>query len=276
MLQRPLGTLVIASAAIDDVTAWGLIAIASAAAGGAAHLSVGLTIALTVVFAAVMGIVVRPLLGRVATAFGEGGRLPIGWVVVIFAGVLLSAYTTEQIGVAIIFGAFVMGTIMPRYAGLTEDVSRRLDSFVATVLLPLFFASTGLNTNMLLLNRGELILITVALCAVAIVGKFGGAMIAAPHGLPWRDSAVMGALLNTRGLTELIVLNLALQRGVISQALFAALVIMALVTTFMSRAAAATGSTATTRSVHRRDDALASCAPAADERPEATDRSTRS
>ena len=235
MLQRPLGTLAIASAAIDDVTAWGLIAIASAAAGGAAHLSVGLTIALTVVFAAVMGIVVRPLLGRVATAFGEGGRLPIGWVVVIFAGVLLSAYTTEQIGVAIIFGAFVMGTIMPRHAGLTEDVSRRLDSFVATVLLPLFFASTGLNTNMLLLNRGELILITVALCAVAIVGKFGGAVIASRlTGLGWRDSAVMGALLNTRGLTELIVLNLALQRGVISQALFAALVIMALVTTFMS------------------------------------------
>jgi K+:H+ antiporter len=235
MLHRPLGVLAIASAAIDDVTAWTLIAVASAAAGSAGGFGVGGTIALTGVFAAAMVVLVRPLLGRVAVAFSETGRLPVGWIVAIFAGVLLSAYVTEVIGVAIIFGAFVMGTIMPRHAGLTEDVTRRLDSFVATVLLPLFFASTGLNTNMLLLGRPELLLITLLLCVVAIGGKFGGTVLAARvGGVSWRDSSVLGTLLNTRGLTELIVLNLALERGVISQALFAALVVMALVTTFMT------------------------------------------
>ena len=235
MLHRPLGTLAVASAAIDDVTAWTLIAVASAAAGSAAGLGIGGTIVLTVAFVVVMGTVVRSLLSRVATAFSETGRVPIGWIVAIFAGVLLSAYVTEAIGIAIIFGAFVMGMVMPRNAGLTEDVTRRLDSFVATVLLPLFFASTGLKTNMLLLNRPDLVLITVLLCGVAILGKFGGTLLASRvSGLGWRDASVMGALLNTRGLTELIVLSLALERGVISQALFAALVVMALVTTFMT------------------------------------------
>ena len=235
MLHSPLGSLAISSAALDDITAWMLVALASAAAGTAANLSVGATILLTVLFVLVMATLVRPLLARVAVAFGETGSVPVGWIVAIFAGVLLSAYITETIGVAIIFGGFIIGTIMPRDAGLTEDVTRRLDSFVATVLLPLFFASTGLNTNVLLLNRSDLILITLLLIGVAIVAKFGATLLAGRvTGLGWRDASVLGSLMNTRGLTELIVLNLALQFGVISIALFAALVVMALVTTFMT------------------------------------------
>ena len=161
--------------------------------------------------------------------------MPGGWVALIFAGVLLSAYATEQIGIALIFGAFVMGLIMPRHAELTEDVTRRIEDFVVTLLLPLFFAYTGLRTNIGLLDRPELWLMTLVLLVVAIVGKLFGAAIAARlTGFDWRASAVIGTLMNTRGLTELIVLNLALEMGVISEALFAMLVIMALVTTFMA------------------------------------------
>ena len=124
---------------------------------------------------------------------------------------------------------------MPRHAELSEDVTHRIEDFVVALLLPLFFAYTGLKTNIGLLDRPELWLMTVVLIAIAIFGKLVGAMLAARFtGFAWRSSAVIGTLMNTRGLTELIVLNLALEKGVISEALFAMLVIMALVTTFMA------------------------------------------
>jgi Kef-type K+ transport system membrane component KefB len=235
MLKRPVGALVLACAAVDDVTAWFLIALATAVAIAGSGAEVLRTIALAVVFCLGMAFAVRPLLARVSTAFDEAGRVPGGWVALIFAGVLLSAYATEEIGIALIFGAFVMGLVMPRHAGLTEDVTHRVEDFVVTLLLPLFFAYTGLRTNIGLLDRPELWAITGVLLAVAVVGKFGGAALAARFtGFNWRSSSVIGVLMNTRGLTELIVLNLALEKGVISDALFAMLVIMALVTTFMA------------------------------------------
>ncbi len=235
MLKRPVGALALACAAIDDVTAWILIALATAVAVAGGPGAVVTTIALAVVFCLLMGFAVRPLLARVSQAYDEAGRVPPGWIAAIFAGVLLSAYTTEEIGIALIFGAFVMGMIMPRRAELTEDVTRRVEDFVVTLLLPLFFAYTGLRTDIGLLDRPALWLLTLVLIAVAIVGKLVGAMVAARiTGFDWRSSAVIGVLMNTRGLTELIVLNLALEAGVISEALFAALVIMALVTTFMA------------------------------------------
>jgi hypothetical protein len=170
-----------------------------------------------------------------ATAFDEVGRIPNGWFSAIIVGVLLSAYITEEINIAFIFGGFVMGMIMPRHARLTEEFTRRIEDFVVTLLLPVFFVYTGLRTNIGLLNRPELWLITLALIAIAILGKLAGAAIAArTSGMSWRESAVVGTLMNTRGLTELIVLNLALSVGAISNVLFAALVIMAIVTTLMA------------------------------------------
>jgi Kef-type K+ transport system membrane component KefB len=235
MLKRPVGALALACAAIDDVTAWFLIALATAVAVAGSGMEVVRTVALAIAFCLVMGLAVRPVLARVSAAYDEAGRVPGGWIAAIFAGVLLSAFTTETIGIALIFGAFIMGMIMPRHAELTEDVTRRVEDFVVTLLLPLFFAYTGLRTDVGLLDRPELWLITLALIAVAIVGKLVGAMVAARlTGFGWRASAAIGTLMNTRGLTELIVLNLALEAGVISQALFAMLVIMALVTTFMA------------------------------------------
>jgi Kef-type K+ transport system membrane component KefB len=235
MLKRPLGALALSAAAVDDVSAWFLIALATAVAGAGSGVAVLETVGWAAAFCLVMAFAVRPIVGRAAVAYDEAGHIPGTWITVIFAGVLLSAIATETIGIAVIFGAFVMGLAMPRHAGLSEDVTRRVEDFVLTLLLPLFFAYTGLRTNVGLLGSGQLIAITLGLCALAIAGKYGGTLIAARViRLPWRQSAVLGALMNTRGLTELIVLNLALSTGAISQALFTALVIMALVTTFMA------------------------------------------
>ena len=237
MLKRPVGALALACAAIDDVTAWFLIALAIAVAtAGRRRATCSQTIGLAVAFCLFMAALVRPLLGRVSTALRRGRPRARR------AGSRRSSpasccrpTSTEEIGIALIFGAFIMGMIMPRNAGLTEDVTHRIEDFVVIVLLPLFFAYTGLRTDIGLLDRPILWLITLVLIVVAIVGKLFGAMIAARvTGFDWRASAVIGTLMNTRGLTELIVLNLALEKGVISNALFAMLVIMALVTTFMA------------------------------------------
>ena len=235
MLKRPVGALALSAAAVDDVSAWFLIALATAVAGTGTGLDVAVTIALTAAFVVGMVLVVRPALARAAIAYDEAGRLPGTWLTIIFTGVLLSSVITQQIGVAIIIGAFVMGLVMPRHAGLSHEVTERVEDFVLTLLLPLFFAYTGLRTDIGQLGRSQLILITLGLVAVAIAGKFGGSVIAArTMKLPWRESAAIGALMNTRGLTELIVLNLALDKGVITPALFTSLVVMALVTTFMT------------------------------------------
>ncbi len=235
MLKRPLGSLVIGSAAIDDVTAWFLIALATTIAVSGTLGDVAKTIGEAAAFTLLMWFVVRRILARMGTAFDEVGRIPSGWLAAIFIGVLLSAYVTEEINIAFIFGGFIMGVVMPRHARLTEEVTRRIEDFTVTLLLPLFFVYTGLKTNVGLLDRPELWLIALALIAIAIVGKLAGAAIAARVcGLDWRASAAVGTLMNTRGLTELIVLNLALDAGAISNALFAMLVVMALVTTLMA------------------------------------------
>jgi hypothetical protein len=235
MLKRPVGALALGCAAIDDVTAWFLIALATTVAVSGSFGEVAKTIAEAIAFVLVMAFGVRPIIARLSTAFDEVGRIPGGWIVAIFAGVLLSAFVTETINIAVIFGGFVMGMVMPRNARLTEEVTRRIEDFVVVLLLPMFFVYTGLRTNIGLLNQPVLWLITGGLIAIAIVGKLAGAAIAARvSGFDWRASAVIGTLMNTRGLTELIVLNLALERGAISNALFAALVLMALVTTLMA------------------------------------------
>ena len=235
MLKRPVGALAIGCAAIDDVTAWFLIALATTIAISGSFGEVAKTVGEAIAFVLVMAFGVRPIIARLSTAFDEVGRIPGGWIVAIFAGVLLSAFVTETINIAVIFGGFVMGMVMPRNARLTEEVTRRIEDFVVVLLLPMFFVYTGLRTNVGLLNQPILWEITIGLIVLAIVGKLAGAAIAARvSGFDWRASAVIGTLMNTRGLTELIVLNLALERGAISNALFAALVLMALATTLMA------------------------------------------
>lgn len=235
MLTGPVGSLTIGCAAIDDVSAWFLIALATTIAVSGSFGVVVRTIAEAVAFVLVMALVVRRVLARMATAFDEAGQIPSGWFAAIVVGVLLSAYITEAIDIDVIFGGFIMGMAMPRHARLTEEVTRRVEDFVVTLLLPLFFVYTGLKTNVTLLDRPELWLITAGLVVLAILGKLAGAAIAARVcGFHSRASLVIGTLMNTRGLTELIVLNIALEVGAISSVLFAALVIMAVVTTLMT------------------------------------------
>ncbi|MBV9606646.1 MAG: cation:proton antiporter [Solirubrobacterales bacterium] len=235
MIKRPLGSLAIACAAVDDVTAWFLIALAVTIASSGTFGDVAKTIGEATAYTLVMVLIVRRVVARMATAFDEVGRMPGAWFAAIVIGVLLSAYVTEEINIAFIFGGFVFGMIMPRHARLNEEITRRIDDFVVTLLLPVFFVYTGLRTNVGLLDRPELWLLTLLLIAVAILGKLAGAAIAARvTGYSWKESSVIGTLMNTRGLTELIVLNLALDVGAISNTLFAMLVIMAVVTTLMA------------------------------------------
>jgi Kef-type K+ transport system membrane component KefB len=247
LLRRPVGALALAAAAIDDIVAWSLLALAVALApqladaGGAAVAPRGPLDALSVVtlagvFAAVMFLLARPLLNRLSDAYDEAGHIPAAWLITILVGVLVSAFAAQQVGVAAIFGAFVMGVIMPRRRELTLELSHRIEDFVVIVLLPVFFVIAGLNADIgALLRDPALWVVTAGLTAVAIVGKYVGATVAArASGSDWRTANTIGALMNTRGLTELIVLIVGLNAAVISQSLYSALVVMAVVTTVMT------------------------------------------
>jgi Kef-type K+ transport system membrane component KefB/nucleotide-binding universal stress UspA family protein len=235
MLKRPVGALAMTDAAIDDVTAWTLLALATAIAGSGSLAHAGKVIGLAAVFTAALIVIGSRVLSRMSTAYDEVGQFSVLWLGTIFVCVLLAAYTAQQIGIAAIFGAFIFGLIMPRRAGLTDEVGRTFEKFVVLVLLPLFFAVTGLKTHVGALNRPELWLLTLLVIALAVAGKFAGASLAARwSGLSLRESAAIGALVNTRGLTELIVLSIALDLGVISNLIFTMFVVMALVTTFMT------------------------------------------
>jgi len=235
MLKGPVGAMSLTVAAIGDVSAWALLALALALARSGSGFAALVVIGWTSLFVLFMVLAVRPFLGRAAVAYAEVGQLPILWTGTIFVAVLLSSFAAQRAGVAPIFGAFVMGWVMPRNAGLTTDVSRRIDDFVGIILLPLFFAVNGLQVDLTGLNNGLLWLLTLGLLGIAVVAKGGGGFAAARWiGFSRRDSGVIGALLNTRGLTELIVLNIALSSGAISAKLFSMLVVMALVTTAMT------------------------------------------
>jgi len=236
MLHSPVGAMSIGSAAINDVIGWFLVALAIAVGGSGSTSTVLRTIALALVFSALMVGVVRLWLARAADVYEEAGRLPQTLTAIVLGGIVLSAWITHEIGVSVIFGAFIMGAIMPRHAGLTEDVTRRMEDVVVVLLLPLFFVVTGLKADLgALVDRPELVLLTVAAIVVAIVAKgLGAALAARATGMDWQESAVLGTLMNARGLTELVVLSLALEIGAITPAMFTALVVMALVTTFMA------------------------------------------
>jgi Kef-type K+ transport system membrane component KefB len=227
-----LGVIAISCAAVDDVSAWCLLAIvagvAQAQAGRAA-----VTIGLSVAYIGFMFAVVRPVVKRVVRRQELTQRLGQNGAAVVFVGLLLSALATEFIGIHAIFGAFLLGAVIPHDSRLSRDLTTKLEDLVVVLLLPAFFAFTGMRTQIGLVAGAENWAICGLVIAVACVGKFGGSAVAARlSGLPWRDSAALGILMNTRGLMELIVLNIGLDLHVISPTLFAMMVIMALVTTF--------------------------------------------
>jgi Kef-type K+ transport system membrane component KefB len=226
--RTPLGALALACAAVGDVAAWCLLAAVVAIVRGGSPVRVVTTVVLAVVFTAAMAGVVRPLLARWIDAVSESLALPV-----LLAGIMLSALATNAIGIHPIFGAFLFGAIMPRSAARMRQAAERMESVTVTLLLPLFFVVTGLQSRFGLLgSNGRLWAWCALITAVAVGAKLGSTSVAARlTGLGWRESLSLGTLMNCRGLTELVVLNIGLQMKVISPTVFAMLVIMTVVST---------------------------------------------
>jgi Kef-type K+ transport system membrane component KefB len=231
MSRSELGVIALTCAAADDVTAWCLLAFVV----GVVQSQVGsalLVAVYTLGFIAIMFFVIRPAVAGLVRRRGGGASPGQGTVALVLVGLLLSALATERIGVHAVFGAFLFGAIVPRESGLPRVLTGRLEDLVTILLLPAFFAFTGMRTEIGLVSGAAEWAMCLLIIVVATVGKFGGTLVAARlTGMNWRAAAGLGILMNTRGLMELIVLNIGLDLGVISPALFTMMVIMALVTT---------------------------------------------
>jgi Kef-type K+ transport system membrane component KefB len=231
-----LGSTAITCAAVDDVTAWSILAFVVAIARATSMGSSALNLALVLVFIAIMIWGVRLALphwiGKSTLERDEPSKSVLAIVICVVVG---AALTTEIIGIHALFGAFLAGAIMPETAGFRRKLSVRVENFSSVLLLPLFFAFTGLRTQVGLLNDVQGWLLCLGIIAVATVGKLGGSAIAARwSGMNWRESLQLGALMNTRGLMELIALNIGYDLGILSPRIFTMLVIMALVTTMLT------------------------------------------
>ncbi|HEX7613765.1 MAG TPA: cation:proton antiporter [Thermoanaerobaculia bacterium] len=227
-----LGSTAITCAAVDDVTAWTILAIIVAIGKAQSIASSGLTVLMVAAFIGfmwyVVGPAVRRIIGRGATA--TPSKNVLAFVLLMLIG---SALTTERIGIHALFGAFLIGVVMPREPDFRAALVQRLEEVSAILFLPLFFAFTGLRTQIGLLDSAEGWLMCLAVVAVATLGKLGGSMAAARlSGMGTLDAFSLGALMNTRGLMELIVLNVGYEMGILSPRIFAMMVLMALVTTF--------------------------------------------
>lgn len=229
MLRTRLGVVAVTCAAVNDVTAWCLLAfvvgVVQAKADGALLVAL-----MTIGFIGFMYFVVRPLIARMARAWDRNPTQ--GGIAVALVGILFGALTTEAIGVHAVFGAFMLGAIIPHDSTLARSLKESLENVVTILFLPAFFAFTGMRTEIGLLSGWYAWAICGLIIMVAVAGKFGGTLVAArTTGLSWREAAGLGVLMNTRGLMELIVLDIGLDLGVISPTLFTMMVVMAVVTT---------------------------------------------
>jgi Kef-type K+ transport system membrane component KefB len=235
MQSTPLGTTALMCAAVDDVSAWTLLAIAlTLIPHSGQSMSLPYRLLWLGIYLTVMVGVVRPL-GKWLVRRQNTTTLPYEVMGIILAVVLGSAAATEAIGVHPLFGAFLAGVCFPRIQHWQSALRTRLDMVVSVLLLPFFFALTGMRTRLDLLHGANMWFWTAVVLLAAIAGKMGGAVLAARWtGQTWKDACALGALLNTRGLVELIVLNIAYNAHVFSPALFTMLVVMALITTMMT------------------------------------------
>ena len=235
LIGQPIGAVAISAAAIDDVIGWTLLAVVTAFSRSGSGLSALATLGGTALYAALLLLATAPL-RRLLERRQRQGRAPRELMqTLLFCGALFSGLATEWLGVHLIFGAFLWGLAMPRNTSLQHWLTARLDLVVLRLLLPLFFAISGLNTRIGSLDRPDLWLAAALVLLVAVAGKFLGVWwVSRRSGLPPREAQALGWLMNTRGLTELVVLNVGLSLGVISQELFTMGVLMALITTAMA------------------------------------------
>lgn len=235
MTKTQLGTLTIASAANDDVTAWCLLAIVIAISKAGTFASALYSVGLAIAYIAVMFLLVRPFLKKVGEVYANREAINKTFVAFILLILIISACITEVIGIHALFGAFMAGVVMPSNIGFRKVMMEKVEDISLVFFLPLFFAFTGLRTQIGLINSPELWGVCALLVAVAIAGKLGGCAIASRLvGESWKDSLTIGTLMNTRGLMELVALNIGYEMGVLPPSIFVILVIMALVTTFMT------------------------------------------
>lgn len=235
LLRTRVGAVAITCAAVDDVTAWCILAFVVSIARATSLADGVRTTLLAVGYIVLVLRVVRPLVERLAARSANKEGLSQNLVAMTLLLLLLSSWTTELIGIHALFGAFIFGAVVPKQNGFAQLLADKLEDLVVVLLLPLFFAYSGLRTQIGLLDSAEAWTMCLVIIVVACVGKFGGSAVAARlTGLRWREAAALGVLMNTRGLMELIVLNIGLDLGVISPALFTMMVLMALVTTFIT------------------------------------------
>jgi len=230
-----LGTVVITCAAADDITGWSILAAVIAIAKAGSFVSSLYTILLALAYVFLMIKIVRPFLKRVGDLHTSSANLSKSIVAIFLVTLILSAWATEIIGIHALFGAFMAGAIMPANQKFRNLFIEKIEDVALVLLLPLFFVFTGLRTEIGLLNDVYLWKVTGLIILVAITGKFiGSAMAAKFVRQSWKDSLTIGALMNTRGLMELVVLNIGYDLGILTPKVFAMMVIMALVTTFMT------------------------------------------
>ncbi len=231
--KSKLGLLIITAAAVDDITAWCLLAAVIAVVKAGSVVSSLYTIGLAIVYVVLMLKVVQPFLKRIGNIYSKQDSLDRNVVAIFFATLLISSYLTEVIGIHALFGAFMAGVIMPPNMHFRNVFVEKVEDVSLVLLLPLFFVFTGLRTQIGLLNDVSLWKICMVIILFASLGKYIGTGLSARFvGNSWKDSFLIGALMNTRGLMELVVLNIGLDLGVLSPELFAMMVIMALFTTF--------------------------------------------
>jgi len=233
--KTKIGTVVITCAAADDITAWCILAAVIAVVKAGSFSGSIFVIIMAIVYVFLMIKLVRPFLARIAESQKGKGFINKALIAVFFLILIISSYLTEVIGIHALFGAFMAGAIMPENVKFRNLFIEKVEDVALVLLLPLFFVFTGLRTQIGLLNDPHLWKIGGLIILTAVIGKFVGSALTAKFlKLNWKDSLTIGALMNTRGLTELIVLNIGYDLGVLGPELFAMLVIMALFTTFMT------------------------------------------
>jgi len=236
MVRTRVGTMTMAAAAVDDVTAWIILAgVVLLVRANSTALPFWATLLGAVVFALFMLFIGRRLLKRLGTSEDSDGRISQNQLAIVLLLVLASALVTEGLGIHPLFGAFFLGVVMPKDLVFVRELKTKLEDIVIVLLVPLFFAFTGLRTTVGLISGPDSLLYFGLILLIAIGGKFGGASLASRlSGMSWRESGSIGVLMNTRGLVELVALNIGLDIGVISPLVFTLMVFMALITTFMT------------------------------------------
>ena len=233
--KTKLGAIAITCAAADDITAWSLLAVVIAIVKADNFVSSLYIIGLAALYVLAMLFIVKPFLKRIGELYGTKDTLVKPVVAIFFLTLIISSYATEVIGIHALFGAFMTGAIMPDVPKFRTIFIEKVEDVSLILLLPLFFVFTGLKTEIGLINDPYLWKVTGFIILVAVIGKFLGSALAAKFvGQTWSDSFTIGALMNTRGLMELIVLNIGLELKVLTPEVFTMMVIMALVTTFMT------------------------------------------